>query len=155
PESFQKTATTDPDQLVKKALDEMQTILTPGLRAEIVRQGLTVHQGIILASIVEKESGTEADKPTIAQVFIKRLKEGIRLESDATAGYGAVLSGEFDSLSHLQIISYNSAYNTYRHDGLPPGPVSNFTKSSLEAVANPSATDYLYFVADDEGVDKG
>jgi UPF0755 protein len=108
-----------------------------------------------LASIVEKESGTEEDKPTIAQVFLKRLREGRPLESDATAGYGAVLSGEFESLTHAQVISYDSAYNTYRHKGLPPGPVSNFTLSSIMAVANPSPTNFLYFVADDDGEDKG
>ena len=86
PESFQKTANTQPQQLIAFALDELQKVLTPDLRAGIVRQGLTVHQGVILASIVEKEAGTEEDKPTIAQVFLKRLKEGRRLESDATAG---------------------------------------------------------------------
>jgi UPF0755 protein len=155
PESFQKTAATRPEILINAALDELQTVLTPDLRAGLVRQGLTVHQGIILASIVEKESGTEEDKPTIAQVFLKRLREGRPLESDATAGYGAVLSGEFESLTHAQVISYDSAYNTYRHKGLPPGPVSNFTLSSIMAVANPSPTNFLYFVADDDGEDKG
>lgn len=155
PESFQKTASTKPQVLITASLNELQEVLTPDLRAGLVRQGLTVHQGIILASIVEKESGNEADKPTIAQVFLKRLRENRRLESDATAGYGAVLSGEFEGLTHSEVISYDSAYNTYRHNGLPPGPISNFTQSSLKAVANPSATDFLYFVADDEGADKG
>ncbi len=155
PESFQKTANTKPQQLITAALDELQKVLTPDLRAAIVRQGLTVHQGIILASIVEKEAGMEADKPTIAQVFLKRLREGQRLESDATASYGAALGGELDDLSHTQALSYDSLYNTYRNDGLPPGPVSNFSRSSLESVANPASTDFLYFVADDEGPDKG
>lgn len=155
PESFQKTAATKPQVLIEASLDELQIILTPEVRAGIVRQGLTVHQGIILASIVEKESGNEQDKATIAQVFLKRLREGIKLESDATAGYGAVLSGEISDLTHGQAIRYASPYNTYQNPGLPPGPISNFTKSSLMAVVNPSPTDYLYFVADDEGEDKG
>lgn len=155
PESFQRTDETRADTIIKSSLDEMQKRLTPSLRADITRQGLTVHEGIILASIVEKEAGNDDDKPKIAQVFIKRLKEGRKLESDATASYGAVLSGQFDELSHSQLLNYDSKYNTYLYSGLPPGPVSNVTKSSLEAVAQPSNTDYLYFVADDEGADKG
>lgn len=155
PESFQKTASTKPQQLITAALDELQEVLTPDLRAAIVRQGLTVHQGIILASIIEKEAGIETDKPTISQVFLKRLREGQRLESDATASYGAALGGQLEDLTHSQALAYESGYNTYRNDGLPPGPISNFSRSSLEAVANPSPTDFLYFVADDEGQDKG
>jgi UPF0755 protein len=155
PETFQKTANTDPEEIINAALDELQEVLTPDVRAGIARQGLTIHEGVILASIVEKEAGNEEDKRTIAQVFIKRLNDGIRLESDATASYGAVLKGTIDGLSHIQALSYNSPYNTYRNDGLPPSPISNFTASSLLAVANPSNTDYLYFVADDEGQEKG
>lgn len=155
PESFEKTTSTKPQAIISSALDELQKVLTPDLRMGIVRQGLTIHEGIILASIVEKESGTEEDKPTIAQVFLKRYREGKRLESDATAGYGAVLSGEINDLSVAEVLSYDSTYNTYRYNGLPPGPISNFSKSSLEAIASPAQTDYLYFVADDEGQDKG
>lgn len=155
PESFQKTAETKPEVVIEAALDELNKILTPDLRAGIVRQGLTVHEGIILASIIEKEAGHIDDKPTISQVFLKRLRDGMRLESDATASYGAALSGEIGGLSYRQSIAYSSSYNTYQNDGFPPGPISNFTASSLQAVANPSQTDYLYFVADDEGEDKG
>lgn len=149
PESFQKTASTKPGVLIAASLDELQKILTPDVRAGIVRQGLTVHQGIILASVIEQEAGSAEDKPLIAQVFLKRLRENRRLESDPTAEYGAVLAGQPPSLA------IDSPYNTYKYGGLPPGPIGNFSKSSLEAVINPSATDYLYFVADDEGADKG
>ena len=152
PETFQKTATTKPQAIIEASLDELNKVLTPKLRADITRQGLTVYEAIILASIVEKEAGNEEDKPVIAQVFLKRLREERRLESDATAGYGAVLSGEIDQLSGNQILSYDSPYNTYQHDGLPPGPISNFNKSSLEAVSNPTNTSYLYFVAGEDCV---
>lgn len=155
PESFQKTGATKPQTLIESSLDELQAVLTPEVRAGIVNQGLTVHEGIILASIIEKESGNEQDKPIIAQVFLKRLREGMELESDATASYGAALSGDINDLTHSQAIRYISPYNTYQYPGLPPSPISNFTRSSLMAVANPSPTDYVYFVADDEGEDKG
>lgn len=147
PETFQKTATTKPQVIIEASLDELNKVLTPKLRADITRQGLTVYEAIILASIVEKEAGKESEKPIIAQVFIKRLREDRRLESDATAGYGAVLDGKIDGLSGSQILSYDSPYNTYKTDGLPPGPISNFNRSSLEAVARPASSSYLYFVS--------
>lgn len=152
PETFQKTSTTEPQTIIKSSLDELQKVLTPQLRASITKQGLTIHEAIILASIIEKEAGSEPEKPKIAQVFLKRLKMGVKLQSDATAGYGAVLNGDFDKLSVQQILNYESKYNTYLHNGLPPGPISNFNKSSLEAVAYPAQTDYLYFVAGNDCV---
>jgi UPF0755 protein len=145
PESFQKTAETSPETIVKSSLDEMQKQLTPELRAGIVKQGLTVHEGIILASIVEQEVSNPEDKKIVAQVFLKRLKEGKPLQSDPTAIYGAVLDGKEPS------IFYSSEYNTYENMALPPTPISNVSASSLQAVAKPAKTDYLFFVAGDDG----
>ncbi len=151
PESFQKTAETNPQTIIRSSLDQMQKYLTPELRAGIVRQGLTVHQGVILASVIEQEVSDGADKKTVAQVFLKRLKEGRLLQSDATASYGAVLSGEANRLNREELLMYDSKYNTYLHKGLTPTPISNVSISSLEAVSNPSKTDYLYFVSGDDG----
>ncbi|MDB5185930.1 MAG: Endolytic murein transglycosylase [Candidatus Saccharibacteria bacterium] len=145
PETFQKNATTLPETTIKSSLDQMQKYLTPELRAKIVSQGLTVHQGIILASIVEQEVSDAGDKKTVAQVFLKRLKENIPLQSDPTAFYGAILAGQKPTLT------FKSAYNTYDNLGLPPTPISNVSAASLQAVANPSGTSYLYFVAGDDG----
>ncbi len=145
PESFQKTAETKASTIVEASLDEMQANLTPQLRASIVKQGLTVHEGVVLASIIEKEVSNPDDKRTVAQVFLKRLREGKALESDATAIYGAVLDGQEPS------IFYDSGYNTYKHPGLTPSPISNVSATSLAAVANPTATDYLFFVSGDDG----
>lgn len=146
PESFQKTAdVTTAKDIVEASLDEMQKRLTPTVRAGMVNQGLTVYEGIILASIVEQEVAKPADRPVVAQVFLKRLREGIRLESDATAGYGAILAGQPPSLT------YDSAYNTYYNAGLPPTPISNMDESALLAVVNPAKTDYNYFVSGDDG----
>lgn len=145
PESFQKIAETSPQTIVKSSLDEMQAHLTPQLRAGIVRQGLTVHEGIVLASIIEQEVSDPNDKKTVSQVFLKRLREGRPLQSDPTAIYGAILAGQKPSLT------FESAYNSYTHPSLPPGPISNVSQNSLEAVANPAGSDYLYFVAGDDG----
>lgn len=141
PESFQKHPTTKPEVIITASLDEMQKHLTPDVRAGFVKQGLTVHEGITLASIVEKEVGKVEDRPVVGQVFLKRLRQNIALESDATTSYGAVLEGE------VPTHDYDSPYNTYKYPKLPPGPISNVSASSLRAVAFPASTDYLYFVA--------
>ena len=98
----------------------------------------------ILASIVEAEVGPE-DRAKVAQVFIKRLREGMKLDSDVTFFYAAAVEGGEPRIDHP------SPYNTRLHGGLPPGPIGNFSKSSLQAVANPADTDYLFFVAGDDG----
>jgi UPF0755 protein len=146
PDSYQKTATTKVETIVRASLDEMQKQLTPDIRAALVRHGLTVHEGVILASIVEQEVGNAKDKPTVAQVFLLRRQQGMQLGSDVTAFYGAIKADQEPS------VLFDSPYNTRIHVGLPPGPISNVSKSSLEAIANPAATDYLYFVAGDDGV---
>lgn len=135
PESFQKNANTTVKRLVKLSLDEMHQHLTPEIRENLNKQGLTVHQGIIMASMIEKEVDNASDKPTVAQVFLKRYKGGMLLQSDATDAYAAI----------------NKAYDSYKNKGLPPGPISNVTDSSLKAVAYPAQTDWLYFVSGDDG----
>jgi UPF0755 protein len=147
PESFQRTANTKLNTIIEASLDEMQKRLTPPIRAGFAKRGLTVHQGVILASIIEQEVGSKdndrdlEDKRKVAQVFLKRIKEGIKLESDATSSYGAILAGDEPSLT------YTSAYNTYQNSGLPPGPISNVGENSLTAVSNPASTNFLFFVA--------
>lgn len=152
PESFEKIATTKAQDIVRSSLDQMQLQLTPAIREDIVRQGLTVHEGVILASIIEQEVGSKdpqkdiEDKKKVAQVFLRRIREGMPLQSDATADYGAILAGEEPRPG------YESPYNTYLNKGLTPGPISNVGKNSLQAVSSPAETDFLYFVSGDNGV---
>lgn len=136
PESFQKTAETSLKQIVKLSLDEMQLRLTPEVRQSISKQGLTLHQGITLASLIEQEVSRGGDRPQVAQVFLKRIRESRRLESNATDNY-AKLKPEYD---------------TYKIDGLPPGPIGNVSESSLKAVGFPAQTDWTYFVSGDDGI---
>lgn len=145
PESFQKTEDTTPEAIIRQSLDEMQKRLTPDVRAEIARRGLSVHQAIILASIVEQEANKTADRQKVAQVFYSRMKKGMKLESDVTAFYGAILAGQPPS------VNYKSKYNTYFVKALPVGPVSNVSDSSINAIIHPANTKYLYFVAGDNG----
>lgn len=147
PESFQKTDTTKLTDILRASMDEMFDIITPDLRQKFAEQGLTVNQAVILASIVENEApASSGDRSTVAQVYLKRLKEGIALQADPTAQYGTLFAtGTTDGWRY-----YDTPYNTYLYVGLPPGPISNVSKSSLEAVAYPSETEYLYFVSGDD-----
>ena len=146
PESFQKSANTTVEDIIRASLDQTVSVLTPALRERLQKQGLTVHEAIILASIVEVEVPAESDdRPTVAQVYLKRLREGMRLEADPTAQYGTLFAtGTQDGWRN-----YDTPYNTYLYEGLPPGPIANVSQSSLEAIANPSNTDFVFFVADD------
>lgn len=137
PDSYQKNANTDPKTIVSESLAEMQKHLTASIRLGFARQNLSVYQGVTLASIVEKEVAKPADRQQVAQVFLRRLNIGMSLGSDVTAIY----SRDFG----------NSAYDTTQHKGLPPGPIATISDSSLQAVAQPAATDWLFFVSGDDG----
>lgn len=113
----------------------------------------TIEEFVTLASIVEKETGRADERPRVASVFINRLQKGMRLQSDPTIIYG-VFGGKgkpADRPIYRSDIDRPTPYNTYRIDGLPPTPIANPGKAALEAVANPSQTDDLYFVADGSG----
>ena len=112
----------------------------------------TKEQAVTLASIVEKETAIPEERPLIASVFHNRLKQGMRLQSDPTIIYGLVGGkGKLDRGLTKDDLSSDTAYNTYRIDGLPPGPIANPGRASLEAVLNPPDTGYLYFVANGSG----
>ena len=112
----------------------------------------TVEEFVILASIVEKETGLASERPEVASVFINRLNKGMRLQSDPTIIYG-ITKGEGPLGRGLRRseIDKKTDYNTYQIDGLPAGPISNPGVESLAAVANPAETNALYFVADGTG----
>lgn len=118
----------------------------------------TESEALTLASIVEKETGIASERARIAGVFINRLRQGIPLQSDPTVIY-AMTGGETQSEGQGPIgrrllskdLQHDSAYNTYLHPGLPPGPIANPGRASIEAVLHPEQHDYIYFVADGTG----
>jgi UPF0755 protein len=112
----------------------------------------TKEQAVTLASIVEKETAVPEERPIIASVFINRLEKGMRLQSDPTIIYGiAGGKGRLDRALTRSDIETPTPYNTYRINGLPPGPIANPGRAALEAVLNPTSTEHLYFVADGTG----
>lgn len=146
PNSYERTGTSTAKDIIEQALMQFEEHVTPTIQAQFEKQGLTVYQGIILASIVEKEVVTQSDREQAAQVFISRIEVGMQLGSDVTAFYGSELAGQGQS------VVYDTPYNTRIYSGFPPTPISNVSESSLQAVAYPAATDWLFFVAGDDGV---
>lgn len=109
-------------------------------------------EALILASIVEKETGLKAERARIAGVFINRLKKGMRLQSDPTVLYGISMGdGPLGRPLKRADLKKKTPYNTYTIDGLPPGPICNPSLAAIRAVLNPQQTDELYFVADGKG----
>ncbi len=125
------------------------------IRAGIVNQGLTFEEGIILASIVEREGRTDTDRPMIAGILINRLKDGWPLQADATLQYALGYQADEKTWWKKKLSDEDkkikSPYNTYLNPGLPPTPISNPGLSAIQAVANPILTDYRYYLHDPSG----
>ena len=111
----------------------------------------SLEEAIILASIVEKETGQDSERGLVASVFINRLNIGMKLQSDPTTLYGLEMSGMPVKRLLRRHLSHDSLWNTYKYKGLPPTPITNPGSSSLSAVLNPAESEYLYFVANGKG----
>ncbi|MDD5626605.1 MAG: endolytic transglycosylase MltG [Patescibacteria group bacterium] len=129
--------------LLKKMLANFQKKVGSDLLVEIERQGKSLYDILIMASIVEKESANEEEMPKIAGVFYNRLELDRSLESDATVNY---VTGKKSRQPTLEDVQMDSRYNTYRYKGLPPGPICNPGLAAIRAAIYPEETDYLYFL---------
>lgn len=118
----------------------------------IVMGGDLLREAVVLASIIEKETGIGAERSMVASVFHNRLRRGMRLQADPTAIYGAYAAGEkWDGTGLHRLLRKPTPYNTYTRTGLPPGPICNPGRDALVAALAPAASEYLYFVADGDG----
>src|ERR1019366_5721450 len=106
---------------------------------------------LALASVVEREARRPAERPVVASVFRNRLKIGMRLDCDPTTVYAALLEDRYRGTIYKSDLANESAWNTYQHAGLPPGPIANPGLSALQAALQPADTRYLYFVAKADG----
>jgi UPF0755 protein len=104
-----------------------------------------------MASIIEKETALPEERPVVASVYYNRLNERVALDADPSVIYAELLSGSYTGALHHDDMQFNSPYNTYRHIGLPPGPIANPGVASLQAAMHPASTNYLYFVSDGDG----
>jgi UPF0755 protein len=120
---------------------------TADVVARARQRGMSLHQLLTLASIVEKEAALAAERPVIARVFLNRLRLDMPLQADPTVAYALAKEGRPPTREDLQI---DSPFNTYKYRGLPPGPIGNPGRSAIDAVLEPANAPYLYFVAVDD-----
>lgn len=155
PETHEFYADATVSEVLKKFLEGMATVISENnLTERYLAHGLTLHQGVTLASVVQKESGTPADQATVAQVFYSRLAYGWRIGSDVTVSYAldVVDPDRLVYKDNAAALTIDSCYNTRLYAGLPCGPISNPGLSALLAVAEPTDTAYLYFLTGDDGL---
>lgn len=155
PDSYRFGTGTSADRVAQIMVDDFAQHLSPDLTAGFQANGLTLYQAVTLASIVEREAVMPAERPTIASVYLNRWRRGMLLQADPTVQYALVPSdamaepswGYWKAALTVADLTTISPYNTYVVKGLPPGPICNPGLASLEAVARPATTDFLYFVA--------
>jgi UPF0755 protein len=144
----QTTAEEAADTIINKLLANFEAKLPANAEALAKKQGLSLYDAIILASIVEREANNfPNEKRTIAGIFYNRLNIGMALQSDATVNYATGKNQPSPSLDDLEV---DSPYNTYKHKGLPPTPIANPSIASIEAVLNPIDSEYFYYLHDQE-----
>ena len=114
-------------------------------------QGGDVARTVTMASLIEKEVAIDAERPQVASVFENRLAAGMPLQTDPTVIYASLLNGTWTGVIHQSELHADSAYNTYVHEGLPPGPICSPGVAAIKAALHPATTDYLYFVAGADG----
>ena len=138
-------------QLVDRMVGRFERTLTPELRHKAAARGLSVRQLVTLASLVEKETGKEDERPLVAAVYSNRLKVGMGMQADPTVIYALERAGRYDGNLTREDLRFDSPYNTYRYSGLPPGPIAAPGRASLEASADPADVPYIYFVSRNDG----
>ncbi|MSS71554.1 MAG: endolytic transglycosylase MltG [Candidatus Latescibacteria bacterium] len=148
PETYRLPVHVDERQVARMMVGQFQKVFDGTMRARAGMLRMSVHQVMTLASIVEREAKVDTERPLISGVFHRRLKAGMRLESDPTTEYA--LGIRKAHLYHSDI-AVDSPYNTYRYPGLPPGPIANPGRASLRAVLYPADMGYFYFVARGDG----
>ncbi len=138
-------------QLVARMVSNFEKALTPEIRQQALARGMGVRQLVTLASIVEKETGKPEERPLVAAVYSNRLRIGMPLQCDPTVIYALDRMGRYNGNLTRADLQLESPYNTYRHAGLPPGPIASPGRASLAAAAAPADVSYLYFVSRNDG----
>ncbi len=148
PDTYQVTKGTRVEEILGRMVQRFrERVGTPDVLARARQRGLSLHQLLTLASIVEKETALAAERPIIARVFLNRLARDMPLQADPTVAYAMAKEGSAPTRDDLQA---DHAYNTYRNRGLPPGPIGSPGRSAVDAVLDPANVPYIYFVAIDD-----
>jgi UPF0755 protein len=150
PDTYRLSPEATAADLARAMVENFNRRVDESLRSGFSAHGLTLHQAVTLASVVEREAAVPDERPLIASVFLNRLAAGMLLEADPTIQFALGLQPDgawWKSPLSLEDLAVDSPYNTYRVSGLPPGPIAAPGLSSLQAVASPAETSYLYFRA--------
>lgn len=148
PETYSFAKGTKAREVIKAMVDGLHRVWGAELQEQAARMKMSLHQVLTLASVIEKETGAKEERELIAAVFHNRLRKKIPLQSDPTVIYGLPA---FDGNIHKRDLSVMSPYNTYRVQGLPPGPIASPGAHSLRAALFPAQASYLYFVSRNDG----
>ena len=151
PETYALPRGTSAAAVVAQMVSGFKNALTPELRSAAATAGLTTRQLVALASLVETETGTPAERPLVAAVYSNRLQIGMPMQADPTVIYAMQKAGTYHGNLRRDDLQLDSPYNTYKYAGLPPGPIAAPGKASLEAAAKPADVGYLYFVSRNDG----
>ena len=147
PETYEFFSDDGPARILQRLADETGRRTAQVDWSGLRERGLSVYEGMVIASIIESEAGVDADRPLISSVIHNRLRAGTPLQIDATVLYALGTRGASPSLADLET---DSPYNTYRTSGLPPTPIGTFSFRSLQAAAAPADTDFIYYVLTSE-----
>ena len=148
PDTYLFPSQTSHQEILTTMVNRFKEMISPDWQMRGKTLGLSLHEVVTLASIIEKETGAAHERPLIASVFHNRLKKGMRLQSDPTVIYGIP---NFNGNITRKDLRRPTPYNTYTISGLPPGPIANPGKAAIHAVLFPEKSDYLYFVAKKDG----
>ncbi len=151
PDTYVVTRSTSARQIVETMLANFRRHFTPEMRSSAQAAGLSERQAVTLASIVQKETSLESEEALIAGVYWNRLRRRMRLQADPTVTYALKRDGKWTGTLYRSDYGYESPFNTYLTEGLPPGPICNPGVDALRAAVAPAHTEFLYFVADRAG----
>jgi UPF0755 protein len=151
PETYPLPRQADAETLVRAMVSRFEQVFGPELRQAAAARGLPVRDVVTLASLVEKETARPEERPTVAAVYLNRLKIGMGLQCDPTVIYALQKAGKYTGNLTRADLAFDSPYNTYKYAGLPPGPIAAPGRPSIEAVLRPANVDYLYFVSRNDG----
>ncbi len=148
PDTYAVTRSTSAGQIVDRMVANFRKHFTPALQRRAASLGLSVRQAVTLASIVQKETSIRDEAPLVAGVYWNRLKRGMRLQADPTVITALKRDRRWTGTLYRSDYDYDSPYNTYQINGLPPGPICNPGMDALKAAVSPAPTSFIYFVAD-------
>ena len=151
PDTYRVPRGLEASALVRQMVSRFREVFGPDERARAAALGHTVRQIVTLASLVEKETARDEERPVVAAVYWNRLRLGIGLQCDPTVIYALARAGRWTGNLTRQDLQFDSRYNTYRYAGLPPGPIAAPGRASLAAALAPADVPYLYFVSRNDG----